>query len=565
MTSNLVPAQEIAEKSGFPVCQVSDMSTSILLNAIWPTVRQASLNNREELNRAFDALCESLESIGKRYDKDIFLNIDRNRFYNSIMHEKRDSKYLLMGPPGHGKTSVFRETARLFAEKMGVPFLVNPSPDVSIPENAYVFYTLELSGEHSATDVKGLPGIKGEGEEDKTTVRLKPDYILALEKAKYGMLIFDDIANASPQVISALHGLIQDRKTYYGSHLKESIAMGGTGNLGVLDGSHAKELSSAIKGRFKVRAVYEELAPFLAFVKDKHGYSLSKMLDIYFNAYAPEGVPAFGGVPVRSGLSQAGVDTSPRAWVDKIIDSFSYELTNLSHLDPITLGELTNEISRDLPDEVGRSFASYINNFVHSLTPMVSEAYQGRGPLPNKFERFGSYFDNLTNGFKSTALKDEFALVAAGMVVSDVQRGANVGESVARFCNAIARAEFADHEYSQAFRILKSVMIDRLGDEYVINLNRFPGDKERGLDTKYAKDIKEAMSALRDHAHKDGDEELLRAFESFRPIASGDGESFAQLGVFELFASKDLGQLFDEHELSDPKKATKKTAKSISM
>lgn len=534
--TSLVPSREILEKSGLPVREISDMSLSILYNVIWPTARNAA-TNREDLDRVFEAFCQSLETLEARYGKEEDGPIDRKAFFRDAMLIKADSRYLLMGPPGHGKTTIFRETAGLFAEKLGVPFMVNPGADESIPKDAYVFYSLELAGDPTATAVKGLPGI-----EDGKTVRMKPDFIHALEQSKYGMLIFDDLANASPNVLAALHGLILERKTSYGVELHDAIAIGATGNLGALDGSHAQELSSAIKGRFNIFAVHDTAPSFLGLVKDKFGFATSKVLENYFNVYAPEGSIPFGGVPRRKGMGQLGLDTSPRRWFESVLVPLHDQIAQAHTLTPRSRGNLFRELGQRLPQEVGASFSAYIEHLASSVAPLVRDAYEQRGPVQK--ERYEVYFQGLNDGFKAATLKDEYSLVAAGLAVSDIVEGrANPGEAIARFCQAIARADLYVHEYAQAFRTLKAVMLDRLSDDYLTD--PLPYSKERGLKPEFAEALNAAMIELRQWAEKHDDQELLQAFHEFRPVEKANskgGKTYERLGVLEVFLHQQLNE-----------------------
>jgi hypothetical protein len=167
---------------------------------------------------------------------------------------------LLLGPPGHGKTTTFKEAARRVAAALGMNFVMNPGDEVKITKNDFLFVSQEFSAENSKMELGGIPAKKVE-DNVEYMVKLTNKRIAMLEKAGAGLLLLDDFPNASPSIQNI--GLsLTDEKRFQGLNLANTY-VGLTGNLGSIDGTNTGRLSTALRGRCETYFVCDKVENFI--------------------------------------------------------------------------------------------------------------------------------------------------------------------------------------------------------------------------------------------------------------------------------------------------------------
>lgn len=339
--------------------------------------------------------------------KKVYQDWTRNEFLNPT---RRNAPIVLLGPPGHGKTTAFKEASKRVAKALGMVYIEDPEDGEYIDKNTFVFSTLQLAGQVTTTSVGGIPSKnaklneKGEVEHFMTSL---PEYrISALKKAGGGVLLFDDFPNASEAVQNGVGLQLTNEGKLNGLKI-ENIYMGITGNLGsAYDGTNTYKTSSALASRTQTYAVREKFEDFqertLARVSDELG-------DLYVISYFELNPERFNFMEPR-GERQGGF-TSPRS-----IDNFIEELRLLvrtkggsDDLFKITdrVGSLAISM---LGIENGSDFKAYLASIKNEALPKAKEIIKTKEIVDLKLSGIGTDSDKTFMHYFKTALVSEVAL-----------------------------------------------------------------------------------------------------------------------------------------------------------
>lgn len=185
--------------------------------------------------------------------------------------QRKVKSTMLMGFPGHGKTTAFKVAAQQIAEGLGMRFLLNPAEDEKVGPNDFLFNSVEMSGEVSLSGVVGLPLVrKAETEGDVSYTGHAPTLRLALcKEAGLSVVLFDDALNASPSIQNILLAFAEEGR-FRGLDLGEHTYVGLTGNLGAADGTYTSKPSAALRTRLKVCYVEDDVDNWVARSQIKH-------------------------------------------------------------------------------------------------------------------------------------------------------------------------------------------------------------------------------------------------------------------------------------------------------
>lgn len=161
--------------------------------------------------------------------------------------------YGLFGPPGHGKTTAFREAAKKCATAMGMEYVENTELlSTKITKKHFGFVMQETAGVQSSIEWAGMPAKEDDPDDPNGAKRMARVYsaqLLQLKKCGAGVLVMDDLLNAVPAIQNVALALTEEKR--FGTLDMSSITMGITGNLGALDGTHTMRISTALRGRVK--------------------------------------------------------------------------------------------------------------------------------------------------------------------------------------------------------------------------------------------------------------------------------------------------------------------------
>lgn len=189
---------------------------------------------------------------------------------------------LLIGPPGHGKTTSFKVALKEVADKLGLNLLINSeieakqNSEEGITRRDLCFVTQETAGIVSSLEWAGLPS------EDKVKSKTHPSgersamgrlfdaRLLALEESAGGVLLLDDFLNASPQIQNV--GLSISEEKRFGRLSLNNAYVGLTGNMGSLDGTHTTRPSTALRNRCKIYFIQDHWKNFVQRVQTDPKY-----------------------------------------------------------------------------------------------------------------------------------------------------------------------------------------------------------------------------------------------------------------------------------------------------
>ena len=299
--------------------------------------------------------------------------------------EEASPPLLLLGFPGHGKTSCLKQAAKAYAEARGLQFLEASntiSPNEIDYEKTYVMCTLELGGQATATAISGLPVYDSE---KKELVQKVVNHLEAASRAKHGFLLLDDFANAMPEITSALHQLLIERQS--GSINLKGKSIAATGNLGYEDNTAATQLSSAIFGRTIPFYVADDKETFVSRLKSKNPKAADIVQSFFVAFEDTEGI-LFGAQEVTN--SQIARSSSPRSWENAIRGLGSKMFDYVEENETAVRDRIERITKNVLPEEVATKFMDHLDSLRLSIYPIAKAVYE-KGqldePLKKRYEK----------------------------------------------------------------------------------------------------------------------------------------------------------------------------------
>lgn len=221
--------------------------------------------------------------------------------------------YILVGMPGHGKTTAFREASKKVAEMLDMRYVENPAIGTIVDDNTFVFTVVDLAGEVSKTTVSGIPAKESDGKNTYMT-SLPPYRIATLQRAGGAVLLLDDLTNAS-EFIQNIALPLTNEGMFNEINVK-NVYVGATCNLGALDGTNTATMSTALRNRLKVLYVQDTLDDFLVRARETFNDGLG---DAYVSTYFELNAGQFlSGLPSKE---QMGGYTTPRSITNFIVEA----------------------------------------------------------------------------------------------------------------------------------------------------------------------------------------------------------------------------------------------------
>lgn len=305
-------------------------------------------NLRNEIEDAY------YEHFGKRFKKSL-INADT-------------IPQLLLGMPGNAKTSIMESAAKKVSELLNLKFVKNLDENTILRDDMMIVEKLELAGVDSNTEIKGLPKVTVNEDGSQTMNRVPPAYASAPFHVAGYLLIMDDFVSASPQGISALHGLLQ-RETDDGK-IADNIVIGLTGNLGTLDNTASTALSAPIASRGKVGIVHMSVSDVVNHLEEKYGMLKNQNI-VLLSSFLESNAKFFNAQPKRNTLASVTNARTVEILIEKLakVDAKYHDNTNLSKYKEA----VTKYASMHLGPEAGSAFGVHAYMYRSHAIPMAKE------------------------------------------------------------------------------------------------------------------------------------------------------------------------------------------------
>lgn len=251
------------------------------IDSLAKSLELVEVDTRDSVNMLRDDILMSvLRGALTRNDNELVEKCERlyHDWYPRGILDKEDQTpvdaTLLIGPPGHGKTTSFKVALKEVADGLGLTYLENAQinrqqqTEEGITRNHLCFVSQETAGIVSSLEWAGLPSedkIKSNTHADGERAamgRLFDARLLALEESAGGVLLLDDFLNASPQIQNV--GLSISEEKRFGSLSLDNACVGLTGNMGSVDGTHTTRASTALRNRCKIFFIQDHWKNFLS-------------------------------------------------------------------------------------------------------------------------------------------------------------------------------------------------------------------------------------------------------------------------------------------------------------
>lgn len=290
-------------------------------------------------------------------------------------HKQKLTYFMLMGPPGHGKTTVMKQAAKMVAHELDLVYRENPTIDVKIDKNSFVLYVNNLAGEVSKTGTAGLP-TKTIDEEGNEYTGLLPSYSMSsLTRAGAGMLLLDDLANASSFIQNIALPLTNDNSF---NELKlDNVYIGITSNLGALDGTNISKISSALLNRVKVAFLTDNVNDFIYRVRHNEEY-FDDIGDFFVtdfiekNKEDPNNLEKiFYSLP---DVNKLGGYSNPRS-LEATINELRRNVYDMNGFNEENKKILSSIVKSILGNEVGGEFFDYVDSVYSEAIPLIDDYF----------------------------------------------------------------------------------------------------------------------------------------------------------------------------------------------
>jgi hypothetical protein len=362
----------------------------------------------------------------------------------------------LLGPPGHGKTSVMREASRRAAELCGLNFLDNPPESVEVTAGDYVFLSMEFAGVNSAIQIRGIPyKMKDETSQEEYLSFLKDRALSSLDRAGGATLCLDDILNASSAMVNVALPLAEEKR-YSGTHLKGTY-VGATGNLGSFDGTKTSGITSAFRNRARMLMVRDNYMDVAKRLRNK--YTHDELGDLYFSNFLErKGAKLLETIPTSE---QWGGFASPRS-VEKALLAHRLDVNTCGGREyAIDALEMFDEnVGSILGKEAGMQLKAYLNSAYTDADPMARKLIM-EGKLDPRVEEYASK----PKAMESIAFFHMFGDALADWMSLRVRESADptgkvLEESLDRFCTGLYKMDGAP--FSAGLHLFRERLTNRV-------------------------------------------------------------------------------------------------------
>lgn len=298
------------------------------------------------------------------YKKLTGINFDKDKV-------RAPNPLLLQGIPGQGKTAVYHSAAKRVCSEFSLNYIKNVTDGYTPTRNDFVMVVQDCAGETSSLILGGMPKTEEvEIHNQKRFVMTKAfnKRFLSFELAAGGVLLFDDVSNATSNIQNMLLPVMQS-KSFSGLHIANCL-MGATANLGAIDQTHIHAMSAALKTRMLPLLTGDKLDRFTKEMEEKFGDSLGTCGILGFLKHNPE---LFSLVPSAERSPVARGFPCSRTYEDLIVT-----LRN-SYLrfggpgvgEKRLVAELDKVVSAKIGYEVGEEVRTYLSSYFSGTSELA--------------------------------------------------------------------------------------------------------------------------------------------------------------------------------------------------
>lgn len=400
------------------------------------------------------------------------INLYKSWYPAAVFNENDQSQIrppLLIGPPGHGKTTSFRVALKEVAKGLGLKFLENNEvidqfrTEEGITKEHVVFISQETAGLESALLFAGLPAediLKLKRGEVKILGKLYDPRFLALEESAGGVLLLDDFFNAKPEIQDM--GLsILNEKRYISLSLKNAC-IGVTGNMGSYDATFASSPSAALRNRCEIYYTEDKWKNFVSRIQTNPEYR-DEIGDVGVSAFLERLPQNLYELPNKKEL---GAYTTPRSWEGFIAEA-RREVAKVGGRGNMlnAAGKIFTLANATIGGRVGHEFSIFFQAMADLADPLARKLIN-EGELDKEtFKK--KYDDGASADEKFFAY--QFASALADYTTQKIIRDkTDMKEALGRFAIGIS------HLDGQSFAHCANVLMQRLAnqvDEFAISLD----------------------------------------------------------------------------------------------
>ena len=343
-------------------------------------------------------LIQTYENAGTDFERDRAANAYKEYFEADYEHYGQAVQLGLIGPPGHGKSSVFREAALLASKLMGMDFVEENfeaiPANIEVGPNTFFYSSMYMAGKQSPVAITGMQIPDPQG--GLKTVLPEAYFIAA--KAGASMVVYEDITAAPPQVQTALHMMFDD---HVPSESLRKIYFAYTGNLGKLDKTAATDLMSSLSTRVELHYMRTSAPEYKNYIDENPKFNLGKISDAMISGFLEiQGEDLFD--PIDSIGNRLNKKYSAPRTMDAFIKSVRQELScHLGKPGGITAAirsRLVNTIQTLAQNTVGLGKAaalqSYYNSVLGDAYPLVQEILDTGNITKESTAKCKTIFDN---------------------------------------------------------------------------------------------------------------------------------------------------------------------------
>jgi len=328
--------------------------------------------------------------------------------------------YILVGMPGHGKTTAYREASKKVAKMLEMRYEENPAIGTIIDHNTFVLTVVDLAGEVSKTSVSGIPAKESDGKNTYMT-SLPPYRIATLQRAGGAVLLLDDLTNAS-EFIQNIALPLTNEGMFNEINVK-NVYVGATCNLGALDGTNTATMSTALRNRLKVLYVQDTLDDFMIRVRQVFNDGLG---DAYVSTYFELHPGQFlSGLPSKE---QMGGYTTPRSITNFIVEARKhiYDHGGIGGENKSdAMKKLESDAQAMLGLETGADYCTFLATVMSDADPIAKDLMlNGEFDGENKSKFYECYEGGLS--LESKTFFHKFKAAMINYAIMAIKRGVSI-------------------------------------------------------------------------------------------------------------------------------------------